>query len=309
MNVVRFAWISAIAAAAIALGGHRASAQQYYGYASQQSPPPSGQAAYPCQPCQPCQGCVSPRPPDCQPEQCGCQVDICPRTPCQGCISPPLPPIENPPGCQAAPCVIDECAPTQTPIWVTVHRNHYIPIKIVHQQAPNVQPVNIQVKWRDVCYLCDCAPGTTNCPHIPGGSPQTSASPQPVPESAVAAALAAAKPAPSASPPGQVDSSARPTAENTAATPASSASPRPASESAAALAQAAAKPAANTNLTGQADSSARPTAENTATTPAKQWIWLSNENRYGYGFINEQGLAIVDQATKTTTPPTVAAVN
>ena len=88
-----------------------------------------------------------------------------------------------------------------------------------------------------------------------------------------------------------------------------SAPPHPASESAAALAQAAAKPAANTNLTGQADSSARPTAENTAATPAKQWIWVSNENRYGYGFINEKGFAIVHPATKTTSPPTVAAAN
>jgi hypothetical protein len=307
MNVVRFAWISAIAVAAITLGGHRASAQQYYGYASQQSPAPSGQAAYPCQPCQPCQGCVSPPPPPCQPEHCGCQVDICPRPPCQACI--PLPPIEHPPACQAAPCVIDECAPTKTPIWVTVHRNHYIPIQIVHQPAPDVQPVNIQVKWRDVCYLCDCPPGTTQCPHVPGGTPQSSASPRPASESAAALAQAEAKSNASANLSGQANPSAGPTAEKTAATPASSASPRPASESAAALAQAAANPAANTNLTGQADSSARPTAENTAATPAKQWIWLSNENRYGYGFINEQGLAIVDPATRTTTPPTVAAAN
>jgi hypothetical protein len=308
MNVVRFAWISAIATAAIALGGHRASAQ-YYGYASQQSPAPSGQAAYPCQPCQACHGCVPTPPPPCQPQKCGCDVVYCPPTTCQpagGCI--PNPPYYPPPGCQAACEITDECAPTKPVQWVSVYRNHYVPIRIVKTPSQyDVQPVSIQVNERIVHYLCDCPPGTTQCPHVPGGTPQTSASPRPASESAAALAQAEAKTNASANLTGQANPSAGPTAEKTAATPASSASPHPASESAA-LAQAAAKPAANTNLTGQADSSARPTAENTAATPAKQWIWLSNENRYGYGFINEKGFAIVDPAT-TTTPPTVAAAN
>jgi len=229
MNVVRFAWISAIAVAAITLGGHRASAQQYYGYASQQSPAPSGQAAYPCQPCQPCQGCISPPPPPCQPLPCGCRVDYCPPTACQpnGCI--PDPPYFDPPGCQAACVITDECAPTKTPIWVRVYRNHYVPIRIEKKCTPHdVQPVNIQVNERIVHYLCDCPPGTTTCPHIPGGTPQSSASPTPASESAAALAQAEAKSNASANLMGQANPSAGPTAEKTAATPASSAPPRPA---------------------------------------------------------------------------------
>jgi hypothetical protein len=139
--------------------------------------------------------------------------------------------------------------------WVTVYRNHYVPIKIVHKQSQyDVQPVSIQVNERIVHYLCDCAPGTANCPHVPTGSPQASAAPQPAP--------------------------------NTGPT----------------VAQTDAKPAATANVANPTNPSARPTAESTAATQAKQWIWLSNENCYGYGYINEQGFAIVDPATKTTNP-------
>ena len=111
MKVVRFAWVSAAAAALIALGGERASAQSYYGYASQQSPAPSPQAAIPCQPCQTCQGCVPTTPPACQPLKCGCDVVYCPPTTCQpgvGCVTPI--PFYPPPGCQAACLIQDECA-------------------------------------------------------------------------------------------------------------------------------------------------------------------------------------------------------
>jgi hypothetical protein len=145
--------------------------------------------------------------------------------------------------------------------WVTIYRNHYVPIKIVKKPSQyDVQPVSIQVNERIVHYLCDCAPGTTSCPHIPGTTPQTGAA------------------------------------------------PRSPSESSVAVIQEAAKPAAGANLTGQATPSVRPATETTAAAPPKQWIWLSNENCYGYGYINEEGLAIVDAGTKTTTlPPTMAA--
>jgi hypothetical protein len=48
-------------------------------------------------------------------------------------------------------------------------------------------------------------------------------------------------------------------------------------------------------------------AEQPADGRPRQWIWLSNENCYAYGYINESGFAIVDPATKTATPPRVAA--
>ena len=267
MKVVRFVWVSAAAAALIALGGQRASAQQFYGYASPQSPVPSGQAALPCQPSQGCYGCVPTTPPACQPLKCGCDVVYCPPTTCQpgaGCVTPI--PFYPPPGCQAACVIQDECAPQKPVQWVTVYRNHYVPIKIVKTQSQyDVQPVSIQVNERIVHFLCDCAPGTANCPHVPTGTPQTSGTPQ------------------------------------------TTAVSQPGSKPAAEVAQANATPAQSASLTAQPTPSASSPREKIAEGPAKQWIWLSNENCYGYGYINESGFAIVDPATKTTTPTVASA--
>jgi hypothetical protein len=267
MKVVRIAWVSAAAAALIALGGQRASAQQYYGYASQQSPAPSPQAAIPCQPCQTCQGCVPTIPPPCQPLKCGCDVVYCPPTTCQpGATCVPPIPFYAPPGCQAACLVYDECAPQKPVQWVTIYRNHYVPIKIVKTPAQvDVQPISIQVNERIVHFLCDCAPGTANCPHVPSGTPQTGGTPQ------------------------------------------TTATPQPASGPAVETANANAQPAPSASLAAQVNPAASPAGEKNAQGPAKQWIWLSNENCYGYGYINEQGYAIVDPATKTTTPTVASA--
>ena len=65
-----------------------------------------------------------------------------------------------------------------------------------------------------------------------------------------------------------------------------------------------------TKVTGQVNP-AQPAAgqtEKPGETRAKQWIWLTNESVYGYGYVDENGFAIVDPTTKTTTP-TVAAAN
>lgn len=112
--------------------------------------------------------------------------------------------------------------------WVSVYRNYYVPIRIVKTPSQyDVQPVSIQVNERIVHYLCDCPPGTTQCPHVPGGTPQTSASPRPASESAAALAQAEAKTNASANLTGQANPSAGPTAEKTAATPASMPRPTP----------------------------------------------------------------------------------
>jgi hypothetical protein len=159
--------------------------------------------------------------------------------------------------------IYDECAPSLEPEWATIYRNHYVPIKIVKKPSEHqVRPVNILVKERIVHYLCDCAPGTTTCPHVPTGSPQASASPAPGSGTVVASAQPEIKPAPSVEVTGQVNP---------------------------------AQPAA-----GQ--------TEKPGETRAKQWIWLTNESVYGYGYVDENGFAIVDPTTKTTTP-TVAAAN
>jgi hypothetical protein len=259
MRAVSFFWVSAAAAALIALGAERASAQTYYVYASQQAAP-SGQATYPCQPCQACHGCVTPPPPPCQPEKCGCEVVYCPPTTCQpspSCV--PDIPFYPPPGCVAACVIKDECAPELPAKWVTIYRNHYVPIRIEKTQSQHqVQPVNIQVRERIVHYLCDCAPGTTNCPHVPTGTPQTSASP------------------PSGS--GQATAAAQPETN----------------------------PASPVKLTGQVTPAQSP-PDPAADATKKGWIWLTNENCYGYGYIDANGLAIVDPATKTTNPAIASA--
>lgn len=166
MKASRMVWAGAIAAVAIVAGGERASAQhasgQYYGYASPQGPAPSGQAGH---------GCFA--------EKIGCQVIPCPNPPaCQNAcweVQAQLPPIQVP-SCQNACVIVSESAPPP-PITITVYRNHYVPIKVVQAPPPNVQPVNIEVKWREIHYLCDERGNPIPTPQG-GPSPQGGGSPQ-----------------------------------------------------------------------------------------------------------------------------------
>ncbi len=159
MSPFRFAVTGAIAAFAIVFGGQHATAQQasgqFYGYASGQAPMPSGQDQYGGHAC--------------HVDMVGCQVHICSPKPCHN-VNIPLPPREHP-TCQNAYVIESDLPPWKPTCHVTVYRNHYVPIKVNHIPT-DVQPVDILVKWREIHYLCDCPPGTLQCPHVPSGSPQ-----------------------------------------------------------------------------------------------------------------------------------------
>jgi hypothetical protein len=189
MSSFRFAVSGAVATFALVFGGQQASAQQasgqFYGYASKQAPMPSGQDQY---------GGAG-----CHVEMVGCQVHICSPKPCHN-VNIPLPPREHP-TCQNAYVIESDLPPWKPTCHVTVYRNHYVPIKVNHIPT-DVQPVNILVKWREIHYLCDCPPGTSNCPHVPTGSsqqgsPQASVS---VPNSPLLNASAPAAPVAPAAP-------------------------------------------------------------------------------------------------------------
>ncbi len=186
MSPFRFAVTGAIAAFAIVFGGQHASAQQasgqFYGYPSGQAPMPSGQDQHGGH--------------GCQVDMVGCQVHICSPKPCYN-VNIPLPPREHP-TCQNAYVIESDLPPWRPTTQVTVYRNHYVPIKVNHIPT-DVQPVDILVKWREIHYLCDCPPGTSDCPHIPSGSPQqgspqAGASVVPTPNSPLLNAAAPAAP-------------------------------------------------------------------------------------------------------------------
>lgn len=258
MKISRF--VLAMAVVAIAAGSERAFAQnpvpqvpspQYYGYGGQ------APAAAP-------QGTAACYPPNtaCYPEKYGCYVTVCP-CPCQsgggGCI-PGIPDI-HPPTCYN-PCVIyDEKAPPYPPRTIDIWRNCYIPIRIEKKDAPTpVTPVNINVRWREVHFLCG-----------PDGRPLA-------PEQAAEVLKEFQSQMASAEAPGATASAPQPPAATPAVNP-MTAHPAPA-----------AQPAP------------------VAATPPKQWLWISNMNMYGYGYINEGGYAVVDEGSYRATPPAQTAV-
>jgi len=247
MSSFRFAVTGAIAAFAIVFGGQHASAQQasgqFYGYASGQAPMPSGQDLHGGQGGQ-----------GCQVERLGCNVYICPPPACHA-PNIQLPPRENP-TCQNAYVLESDLPPWKPTAPITVYRNHYVPIKVNHIPT-NVQPVDILVKWREIHYLCDCAPGTSQCPHIPSGSPQQG-SPQ------------------SGSP--QADATVVPTPNSPLLTASAPATPTaPPAPAAPAVAQ-----------------------ENP---PAKRWVWLQKQGVFGFGFQRQDGLWVIDPASKRANLP------
>jgi len=103
------------------------------------------------------------------------------------------------PSCQNAFTIVSEEAPHLPPATIVVYRNHYVPIRVVPKPTP-VQPVNIVVKWREIHYLCDCPPGTTQCPHIPAGASLQSKAEGATPNPPVAVASTEPTPAVSSTP-------------------------------------------------------------------------------------------------------------
>jgi hypothetical protein len=159
-------------------------------------------------------------------------------------VNIPLPPREHP-SCQNPYWIESDNAPWKQPIPITVYRNHYVPIKVKHIPT-DVQPVDILVKWREIHYLCDCPPGTSQCPHVPSGSPQHGSP--------------------------QADAKVKTTPNSpllNAAAPEAPAAPAVAQEN----------------------------------PPAKRWVWLQKQNLYGFGFQRQDGLWVIDPASKRPTLP------
>lgn len=185
MKTSRLPMWGAVAGVVFSVCGQQTIAQQataqFYGYPSNQAPMASGQGLPSGQ-----GGCYV--------EKWGCNVsNPCPPSGQNPQI--PVPGLESP-SCQNAIPILNEMAPPP-PRTVTIFRNHYVPIRIQNVPTP-VQPVNIEVRWREIHYLCDCPPGTSQCPHIPTGTPQMGAADQP--ESGEPTALASVTPAPAAAP-------------------------------------------------------------------------------------------------------------
>lgn len=249
MRTIRLAGSGVLAALAMMIGGQQATAQeasgQFYGYPSKQAPVASGQGQ-----------------PTGQVDKFGCYVVPCSPVPtCHAQIN--VPPIQPVPSCQTGFVIWNELPPSGER-WVTIYRNHYVPIIIRNKETP-VVPVNIHVKWREIHYLCDCPPGTSQCPHIPAGSPQGLVSPQ-----------AANDATPGTEPAAELAQAGR----------------KPAAEAGEA------KPAAP--AAAEAPKAPAPTVDNT---PAKRWVWLRKQGAYGFGYQRQDGLWVIDQGSLRPTLP------
>jgi hypothetical protein len=252
-----------IAVSVIWLTGSAAFAQTpqasgQYGYGG---PTPSPQAGYQPVPCH---------------EMAGCQVVVgCPST-CQQAnvpaqINKQLEQFtERPPTCQEANVqqltLISEMAPPLK--YVDIWRNHYVPVRVtIVQQPPHgVTAFDVRVNYREVHVLCDSAGN-------PLPAPQATAVLKELEKQYASNAPAGPTTAPAA------PAAASPSASE-AAPPVTSNSPKPAPSPAAAPNQA---------------SAAGPTTTAAASAaPQKQWVWLTQEGLYGYGYQRSDGLWEID---------------
>jgi hypothetical protein len=270
--------VSAIATVAISGAGlqeamaqtPQASPQSYGGYASPQAP--AGPVATACQPTTGCQNV-----------RYACNVTVCP-CPCQtnyNCqeILSKIPAIHTPPTCQEAQVctIIDEGPPTSGPVCIPIYRNCYVPIRIVTQPGPGpnvVTPVNIQVNWREVHVLCD----SKGVP-IPG--PKASEIIKQLSESMAKGEVPNAGAAGfTASPPTQ--------AVNPAAAAPTQVQP--------------AAPATGGAIQASAPAPSAPVPAVAQVTDAqKQWVWLTQEGMYGFGYQRSDGLWEIDSGSRRTT--------
>jgi hypothetical protein len=178
--------------------------------------------------------------------------------------------IEHPPTCQEANVqtltVVSELPPEHR--YVDVWRNHYIPVRVVvvQRKPEGVSSFDVRVNYREVHVLCDQHGN-------PLPAPQATAVLKELEKQFANNAPADGATAPTAP-------AAASSAASEAAPPVTSAAPAPASNPAAAPNQAPA---------------ARPmtTAANSAA-PQKQWVWLTQEGVYGFGYQRTDGLWEID---------------
>ena len=280
MQRFKLAMVSMIASLAVGGAGLRTCAAQspqapnYGNYASAQTPAQAAQLANACQP--------SPTP-GCQNVKYGCGVTVC-TCPCDAkrtCdeINALIPKIHTPPTCAEVPfCdIVNEGPPTAQCVTIPIYRNCYVPIKIRTVEGPGpdkVTPVNIQVNWREVHVLCD-AKG------VPLPSAQAAAILKELNSSMASAGAPTqgAVDAPTATPTPAVNPAAPPTVQSQ---PAASAGPATvqATDSA---------PAAPVHLVSQ------------VTDAKKQWVWLTQEGVYGYGYQRGDGYWEIDPNSRRAT--------
>jgi hypothetical protein len=275
MTKLKKSGLIGIALMTVGLFGSRAEAQQnYFGFTAMPSQVAAlaasmaGQVPPGCAPA--AGGCV---------EYYGCTVTPCPYTPPPNCVYIPS-------GGTANLCtVLCDQAPTNPPVTLTVYKNYFVPIYVANNGVPNVVPVNLQIKWREIHYLANAQgqPIDQN-----GNVLQNPASVVPPPGTPISGSTAAPGAAPAApSPQHGANATPPPTVPVASATP---------------NAQPAAPPMLP--LASQPQAPAPSMATNVqVNTPAKQWVWLQNEGAYGYGYQRADGLWEIDQGSRRTTPP------
>jgi hypothetical protein len=178
---------------------------------------------------------------------------------------------------------------------LTIVKNYYVPLYVANNSPPNVQPVDIDIKWREIHYLVNAKgepidkdgrvlPQPTPSPLPPPGttyptsgvmpSSQQGASNSPAPTGALVATTAGNNAPPVSAP----------------VAPTQPAAPAPA-------------PAATTTTS---TTPAAP-ASVPANGPAKQWVFLPSEGVYGYGYQRADGYWIIDEGSRQANPPTTTA--
>ncbi len=272
MQTSKFTVLGAIAVLAIGGGGFQtcvaqsaqSTPQNYGAYGSPQASPQSATTGQP--------GATA-----CQNILFSCHVTVC-TNPCQGeeaCdrIKRQIPGIHTPPTCQEVMVceIADEGPPTAQPITLPIYRNCYVPIRIKKVEGPGpgtIVPVNIQVNWREVHVLCD-SKGV------------------PLPAQKAAEILKELS---------ESLAKGNAPAEATSATaPAAAPVPAPAVSSAAP-----AQPAATVPAAAPASATPAPLVAQ-ATDVKKQWVWLSQEGVYGFGYQRTDGMWEIDPDSRRAT--------
>ena len=225
-------------------------------------------------------GCAPSTPPNCV-EQIGCQPVIpCNYTPPTSCY--PIPGGGTIPVCFI---VCDQPPDNTTPVLLTIYRNVYVPINITNGGTPHVVPVNLQVKYREIHYLSDA----NGNPIDQTGNILSQTPPDLIPKPSAgttgpAGAMPSLQRGASATPPPASPVASAPPNNKPAATPTPTASAQP-------------QPPVPT-----------PSIPSTvqANTPAKKWYLIQNEGVYGYGYLGPDGLLVVDEGSRRSTPPDAA---
>ncbi len=210
----------------------------------------------------------APPPSTCQPIPYGCYINYCP-CPCTNYKCPDIP-IKTPGG---TPCtIVTEGPPKQNPVCIDIYRNCYIPFYVYYQPGADVTPVNFNVRWREVHYLAD-----------KDGKPL---SPNDVTN---------------------VINQLKQWTEGSAPAPAAVPQAPPVPKGAANFDPAQQMPTPMVALPTAPPAPTPPPAAppaTTAATPKKQWIWVSNLKKAGYGYIDAAGYAVIDEGTYRDSMPT-----